>query len=622
MKLSEVIKNQATINIGTIGHVAHGKSTLVYDITGVKTQKHSNELERNITIVLGYADFYVYVNKTTKEVSFSNKLLEDNDLVLCKHASFIDCPGHKALMSTMIAGSKVMNAAFLLVSSHEHIPQPQTVSHTDILKHTDISDILILFNKIDLIKKDSELENKIEELAEFVSDYPILEDKPIIPISAFKKLNIEEVGKYVSNLPETNLEEEANKEFVMCVLRSFDINTAGVQIDNLKGGVVGGSIQSGYIRVGDKVIITPGILKKIDDVWVSYPVFSTVLSIYSDKRPLEIAFPGGLIALGLDIDPALCKQNNFLGNKVFKLTKENIDDYTSNQLLATKLKIKVEYIKDSDQFKNASKIQMIINSKTYNGRIEKKEAIERSNNKVYQKMKISLDLPTIVLPNEKYPLLTEIDGTLELFGIAVIRNIIVDVKVNLPQGFEEFTNDLPDNFEKIQIENDIPEIKFNTSKHILENLKENTKKQLVFTKVDKIQYPDIILNKGTMQINWVNFGVFNSIFNDQVILGGNVKFYQLKTILPAYIRYQYGMTDTNCTSATESELIIHIKVKGLKLLPENVINGFFKNFIICKKCKTNMCRLCKIQTQVFHICLLCSHKNIISEPWVKELKIC
>ena len=263
-----------------------------------------------------------------------------------------------------------------------------------------------------------------------------------------------------------------------------------------------------------------------------------------------------------------------------------------------------------------------MNSKTYCGKIEKKEGIEQINDKIYQKMKISIETPTIFLPDENYPILTEVDGILELFGIAVIRNIVVDVKINLPQGLDKFTSELPENFETITIENDIPEVNFNTSKYILENLEANTKDQLVFTKVNKIQYPEIILNKGTTQINWINFGIFNNIFNEQTTFDDDVKFYPLKTILPSYIRYQYGITDTNCVSTTDNELIIHIKVKRLRLLPENVINGFFKNFMVCKKCRTNICRLCKVHTQVFHICLLCSHKTIISEPWIKELKIC
>ena len=122
----EVISRQATINIGTIGHVSHGKSTLVHAISGVRTQMHSLERIRNITIKLGYANAKIYKCKCPDPEcfrSFGSDMTENSTCEKCndirelvRHVSFVDCPGHDILMATMLNGAAVMDAALLLVA--------------------------------------------------------------------------------------------------------------------------------------------------------------------------------------------------------------------------------------------------------------------------------------------------------------------------------------------------------------------------------------------------------------------------------------------------------------------------------------------------------------------------
>lgn len=115
----EIIARQATINIGTIGHVAHGKSTVVKAISGVQTVRFKNELERNITIKLGYANAKVYkcdneaCPRPTCYRSYKSEKEVDPPCEregcggryrLLRHVSFVDCPGHDILMSTMLSG--------------------------------------------------------------------------------------------------------------------------------------------------------------------------------------------------------------------------------------------------------------------------------------------------------------------------------------------------------------------------------------------------------------------------------------------------------------------------------------------------------------------------------------
>jgi len=124
----EVISRQATINIGTIGHVAHGKSTVVKALSGVQTVRFKNELERNITIKLGYANAKVYKCSNPEcprpgnyrsygSGKEDNPMCErfgcNSPMVLQRHVSFVDCPGHDILMATMLNGAAVMDAALL-----------------------------------------------------------------------------------------------------------------------------------------------------------------------------------------------------------------------------------------------------------------------------------------------------------------------------------------------------------------------------------------------------------------------------------------------------------------------------------------------------------------------------
>lgn len=162
----EVISRQATINIGTIGHVAHGKSTVVKSISGVKTVRFKNELERNITIKLGYANAKIYecINPecekpgsfTSRGSSHADTFTDENGTwELRRHVSFVDCPGHDILMATMLNGAAVMDAALLLIAGNEDCPQPQTSEHLAAVEIMQLKHIIILQNKIDLVKEDA-----------------------------------------------------------------------------------------------------------------------------------------------------------------------------------------------------------------------------------------------------------------------------------------------------------------------------------------------------------------------------------------------------------------------------------------------------------------------------------
>ena len=113
------------LNIGLVGHVDHGKTTLTEKLSGKWTDTHSEELKRGITIRLGYADTsFVKTKKgeyTTEEAAKKSK----QDYKILRKVSFVDAPGHESLMATMLAGATLMDGALLLIAANEECPHPR-----------------------------------------------------------------------------------------------------------------------------------------------------------------------------------------------------------------------------------------------------------------------------------------------------------------------------------------------------------------------------------------------------------------------------------------------------------------------------------------------------------------
>jgi translation initiation factor 2 subunit 3 len=323
----EVMSRQATINIGTIGHVAHGKSTVVRAISGVKTIRFKNEMERNITIKLGYANAKIYECVSPKVPKFNrytsrssghpDKFTDESGLEwqLVRHVSFVDCPGHDILMATMLNGAAVMDAALLLVAGNEPCPQPQTSEHLAAVEIMRLENIIILQNKIDLVSKDDAVVQHAQ-IKKFIGG-TVAEKAPIIPTSAQLGYNISLVCEHIVRkipIPERNFISSPR----MIVIRSFDVNKPGEDVETLQGGVAGGSILEGVLKVGDEIEVRPGIVAK--DVSTgrlkNTPIFATVVSLFAEKNKLQYAVPGGLIGIGTRIDPTLTRADRLVGQVV------------------------------------------------------------------------------------------------------------------------------------------------------------------------------------------------------------------------------------------------------------------------------------------------------------------
>ncbi|KAI9665077.1 MAG: eukaryotic translation initiation factor 2 subunit gamma [Bathelium mastoideum] len=322
----EIIARQATINIGTIGHVAHGKSTVVKAISGVQTVRFKNELERNITIKLGYANAKVYkcdneeCPRPTCYRSFKSEKEVDPPCErpgcpgryrLLRHVSFVDCPGHDILMSTMLSGAAVMDAALLLIAGNETCPQPQTSEHLAAIEIMKLNHIIILQNKVDLMREEA-ADQHYQSILKFIRG-TAADGSPIIPISAQLKFNIDAINEYlVSKIPVPVRDFTAAPH--MIVIRSFDVNKPGAEIEELKGGVAGGSILTGVLKLGDEIEIRPGIVSKDENGKIQCrPIYSRVVSLFAEHNDLKFAVPGGLIGVGTRVDPTLCRADRLVG---------------------------------------------------------------------------------------------------------------------------------------------------------------------------------------------------------------------------------------------------------------------------------------------------------------------
>ena len=326
---AEIINRQATINIGTIGHVAHGKSTVVRAISGVQTVRFKDELERNITIKLGYANAKIYKcqESTCPEPDCYRSFKSDKEIhpkcqrpgcegryELVRHVSFVDCPGHDILMSTMLSGAAVMDAALLLIAGNESCPQPQTSEHLAAIEIMKLKHVIILQNKVDLMREESALEHE-KSILKFIRG-TIADGAPIVPISAQLKYNIDAVNEFiVKTIPVPPRDFMVSPRLI--VIRSFDVNKPGTEIDDLKGGVAGGSILNGVFKLGDEIEIRPGIVTKDDKGKIlCKPIFSNIVSLFAEQNDLKFAVPGGLIGVGTKVDPTLCRADRLVGQVV------------------------------------------------------------------------------------------------------------------------------------------------------------------------------------------------------------------------------------------------------------------------------------------------------------------
>jgi translation initiation factor 2 subunit 3 len=421
----QIMNNQPIINIGIVGSVADGKSTCVEKLTGTKTQRHSSEQNRNITIKQGYANMKIWKDSdneffttNSNHKKFDNQQGDKCELV--NHISFVDCPGHHELIQTTMASTSIMDGAIIVIAVNEPlnfitetnqakqfdgvIKKPQLIQHLGAIKLAKIDKIIVCLNKIDLIDKLTLL-NRVKEIYEILNYYDI---KPyaIIPTSFNKRIGISYLIKAIMGLfNPSSYSERINNFPIFRISRTFDINKPGTNWEQVKGGVIGGTLISGKLKVGDQIEIRPGQVSKNKDTnkFVCQPIKTTILSIKSETSDLNEIIPGGLIGIGTDLDPFYCKNDMLIGNIMGKIDQlPNIYD---------SIRIKINLIKMFGA-KWKPKINDIIILQMSN-RITEAQLI--NIDKYYH---FSLKKPSAIQDNQHIVICKEVDKILKIVGEA------------------------------------------------------------------------------------------------------------------------------------------------------------------------------------------------------------
>jgi len=355
------ISNIETINVGIVGHIDHGKTTLLYKLSGKWADTHSEELKRGITIKLGYADCII------KEDGKKFTVDKESKGKPVKYVTFVDAPGHEMLMATMLSGAAIMDAAILVVAANEGI-KPQTKEHLIALKTKKIENIIIVQNKIDLVTKEQALEN-YKQIKGFLKG-TIAENAPIIPVSAQQNVNLDKVLIELAKIKQKESVLDAKPIFL--VARSFDINKPGTDIKELHGGVLGGALKQGTLNVGDIIEIKPGYSFKKHNEYKYKTVKSKIISMQKGEHRVIKATPGGSLAIETELDPSLTKADSLSGG-VASLAGE-LDEITDT--INVKFKLFDEVIGDNehkqiDNLKAGELLMLSINTSITVGQVVK-----------------------------------------------------------------------------------------------------------------------------------------------------------------------------------------------------------------------------------------------------------
>ena len=300
---------QPELNIGMVGHVDHGKTTLLERLSGVWADTHSEEIKRGITIRLGYADAVFYKEGN----DYTAKLKNKSKAKVLRKVSFVDAPGHESLMATMLSGATIMDGALLLIAANETCPQPQTREHLMALQIIGIKNVVIVQNKIDLVDEKGAM-NNYKQIKAFVkgTDY---ENAPIIPLSAQHNVGISALIEAIEKTISTP-KRDKSKDPSMLVARSFDINRPGSLPKDLIGGVLGGSMKQGILQAKQDIEIKPGrkVMEKNKDVWK--PVITKIVDLKYGGASVKEISPGGTVGILTSLDPSIVKSDSLGGSIV------------------------------------------------------------------------------------------------------------------------------------------------------------------------------------------------------------------------------------------------------------------------------------------------------------------
>ncbi len=343
-------------NIGIVGHVEHGKTTLSQVLSGKWTGTHSEEVKRGLTIKLGYADITIYKCgkcEGFESYSISPKCMKHGiDAVPTRTISLVDAPGHETLMATVLAGASLMDGALFVIAANQKCPQPQTREHLMALNITGVDRIIIVQNKIDLVTPEKVRENH-DQIKTFVGG-TVAENAPVIPISAKQRINIDALIATIEDIIPTP-KRDPSKTPKMLSVRTFDVNKPGYTPSKLSGGVLGGSLIQGEFKIGDEIEIRPGLKVERENKILWEPLFTKITGLHKRNMALDKAGPGGLLGVMTGLDPALTKADSLAGSVVGYpgklppvLEKLHIESELMESIIGAEDSMKVDNVRTSE----------------------------------------------------------------------------------------------------------------------------------------------------------------------------------------------------------------------------------------------------------------------------------
>jgi len=284
MAKEKFVRTKPHMNVGTIGHVDHGKTTLSAAITSYCANKYGDK-------ALKYDEIDNAPEEKERGITINTRHLEyQSDK---RHYAHIDCPGHADYVKNMITGAAQMDGAILVVSAPDSV-MPQTKEHLLLARQVGVPKIIVFLNKVDQVDDPDLLELVVEEVKDTVQSYGFSADTPIIKGSAFKALNeasdpantapIEELLVAMDTWFDDPVRDE-DKPFLMPVEDIFTISG--------RGTVVTGRIERGVVNMNDEVEI----------VGIRPTAKSTVTGIEMFQKTLDQGMAGdnvGILLRGVD----------------------------------------------------------------------------------------------------------------------------------------------------------------------------------------------------------------------------------------------------------------------------------------------------------------------------------
>ena len=286
MAKEKFVRNKPHVNVGTIGHIDHGKTTLTAAITKVMSDTYGGS-------AISYADIAkggtVRDDSKIVTIAVSHVEYESEN----RHYAHVDCPGHADYIKNMITGAAQMDGAILVVSALDG-PMPQTKEHVLLARQVGVPAIVVALNKVDAVDDPDLLELVEMEVRELLAKYEFPDDGPVCPVSALKALEGDQGGidgikalmaQCDEFIPEP--ERDVDKPFLMAIEDVFSIKG--------RGTVVTGRIERGIIKVNEEVEI----------LGINEPQKTTVTGVEMFRKLLDEGQAGdnvGCLLRGIDKD--------------------------------------------------------------------------------------------------------------------------------------------------------------------------------------------------------------------------------------------------------------------------------------------------------------------------------